>query len=79
VLAGFDRLERELDGGQYLVGGRYTVADLTAAALLYPIVLPPEGPLQMPLPERFDRFRAGLADRPGFRYVREMFSRHRAA
>ena len=34
VLAGIDRLEAELDGRDYLFGDAFSVADLTAAALL---------------------------------------------
>ncbi|MGI8462163.1 MAG: glutathione S-transferase family protein [Solirubrobacterales bacterium] len=77
IEAGFDRLEAELDGNEYLVGNRFTVADLTAAALFYPTVLPPEGP---PLPEpppAYAEIRAALEDRPGFKWVEEMFHRHR--
>ena len=44
VLAALDRLEAELDGNEYLVGDRFSVADLTAAALFYPLAFPPEGP-----------------------------------
>ena len=77
LLAAFDRIEEELDG-DYLVGGRFSVADLTAAALLYPVVLPPEGPqLGVDPPEAFQRFRAPLEERRGFRWVEEMFRRHR--
>jgi glutathione S-transferase len=78
VLAALDRLEGELDGSDYLVGERFSVADLTAAALFYPLVLPPEGPRQLAdPPEAFERFRAPLRERPGFRWVEEMFRRHR--
>ena len=42
VLLGLDRLESELGAGEYLVGDCFTVADLTAAALFYPLVLPPD-------------------------------------
>jgi glutathione S-transferase len=78
VVRGFDRLERELGDRDYLVGDRFSVADLTAAALLYPVVLPPEGPFKMePLPEGWRRFRETLAARPGFEWVEEMFARHR--
>ena len=72
-----DRLEQELDGGEYLVGGRFTVADLTAAALLYPLVLPPVGPRLPDPPEALERFRAPLKERAGYRWVEEMFRRHR--
>jgi glutathione S-transferase len=81
VLAALDRLDAELEagGGEYLVGGAFTVADLTAASLLYPLVLPDEGPLPPDAdpPEGLERFRAPLKERPGFRWVAEMFRRHR--
>jgi glutathione S-transferase len=77
VVAALDRLEAELGDDEYLVGGRFTVADLTAAALLYALVMPPEGPRGLPVPEPVARFRASLADRPGVTWVGEMFRRHR--
>jgi glutathione S-transferase len=42
VLAAVERVEAELGPGGYLVGGRFSVADLTAASLLYPLALPDE-------------------------------------
>lgn len=81
VLVALDRLERELEangGGDYLVGDRFTVADLTAAALFYPLVDPPEGPRVLPdPPPGIETFRAPLVDRRGYRWVGEMFARHR--
>lgn len=78
VLAALDRLEAELGGEEYLVGGRFTVADLTAAALLYPLALPSEGPRVIDrMPEAYETFRASVRDRPGYRWVEEMFRRHR--
>jgi glutathione S-transferase len=77
VLAALDRLESELGERDYLVGGRFTVADLTAAALFYPLVLPPEGPLRIQTPAGFGELRDSLADRRGYRWVQEMFARHR--
>ncbi len=79
VTAAFDHLESELGDRQYLVGDRFTVADLTAAALLYPLVLPPEGPLQMESPTAVARVQASLVDRRGYRWAQEMFARHRRA
>jgi glutathione S-transferase len=78
VLGALDRLEQELGERSYLVGDRFGVADLTAAALFYPLVLPPEAPrvLADP-PEPFEDFRAPLAQRPGFLWVQEMYRRHR--
>lgn len=78
IAEGMDRLEAELGPNEYLVGERFTVADLTAAALLYPLVLPPEGPVGPELmPESWHRFRARFEGRPGYRWVERMFARHR--
>ena len=81
MLAGFDRLEAELDaaGGEYLVGERFSVADLTAAALFYPVVTPPEGPQILPgdPPPGFAAFQDSVSDRPGFKWVETMYARHR--
>lgn len=77
VLAALDRLESELGGNDYLIGDSFTVADLTAAALFYPLVLPPEGPRLPDLPPALEAFRASHRDRPGYRWVEEMFRRHR--
>jgi glutathione S-transferase len=78
VVEALDRLEEELGGGDYLVGEGFTVADLTAASLFYPLVLPPEGPQILSDPPRgFEEFRAPLAERRGYRWVAETFARHR--
>jgi glutathione S-transferase len=78
LAAGLDRLEAELDGGEFLVGRRFTIADLTAAALLYPLVMPPEGPWQPPRTAQFEAFQSTVRERPGFRWVEDTFRRHRA-
>jgi glutathione S-transferase len=78
VLAGLDRLEAELGDGDYLVGDRFSVADLTAASLLYPLALPPEGPRLLDPPSAaWEEFRAPLKERRGYRWIAEMFHRHR--
>jgi glutathione S-transferase len=78
VTAALDRLEAELGGADYLVGGEFSVADLTAAALFYPLVMPPEGPHPVrELPEALERFRSPFRERRGYRWVEEMFRRHR--
>lgn len=78
VLQALDRLEAELDGREYLVGDTFTVADLTAASLFYPLVLPPEGPIKTDiLPKALQEFRAPLEDRPGYRWIQDTYRRHR--
>jgi glutathione S-transferase len=78
VLEALDRLELELGSEEYLVGDLFSVADLTAAALFYPLVLPPGLPLSVDhAPEPYLGFRATLEGRAGFKWVREMFRRHR--
>ena len=79
VLRALDRLEAELGPNDYLVGERFTVADLSAASLFYPLVLPAEGPVRPELPAAFARFREPLKERAGFRWVEEMFHRHHHA
>jgi glutathione S-transferase len=77
LVAALDRLEAELDGRDYLVGDRFSVADLTAAALFYPLVVPDEGPWQPVLTKAFLEFQDSVRDRSGFRWVEETFRRHR--
>ncbi len=79
VRGAFDRIAREVGPSGYLVGDRFGVADLTAAAMFAPIVapreheyLPPE-----PVPESLRAFRASLAEHPASMWAREMYRRHR--
>jgi glutathione S-transferase len=79
VLAALDRLEDELGAGEYLVGDSFSVADLTAASLFYPLAQPEEGPLppDSPSAKGFEAFRKPLEERRGLIWVKEMFRRHR--
>lgn len=79
VLVALDRLEAELGEDDYLVGGRFSVADLTAAAMFYPLVRPAEGPQVLPEPQAMVEFRAPLRERRGYRWVQEAYRRHRRA
>lgn len=74
-----DRIEAELGPEGYMVGGAFTVADLTAAALLSPLVRPAQFPYRLPdrWPEAFEAFRDSIADHPAFGWVLEMYRRHR--
>jgi glutathione S-transferase len=76
-----DMLEKELGDNDYLVGDRFSIADLTAASLFYPIALPPEFPYTSPtfeqLPDGAREFLGEMRDRPGAQWVAEMYRRHR--
>jgi glutathione S-transferase len=79
TLAAMDRLEHELRPSGYTVGDRFTVADLTAAALLSPLVRPPEFPYKAagPLPEPLAKIRDSVSTHPAFRWALETYRRHR--
>jgi glutathione S-transferase len=78
VVAALDRLEAELDGGEYLVGGHFTVADLTAAALLYPLVMPPQVAWRPSrLPRAWSEFLETHEGRSSLKWVAKMYRRHR--
>jgi len=81
IVTAFDKLEAELDkgDGEFIVGEQLSVADITAASLFYPVVVPPEGPLDpnLPRPPALDRFRESLSDRRGYEWVEETFRKHR--
>lgn len=81
IVAAFDKLETVLEqgDGEFLVGDSLSVADITAASLFYPVVGPPEGPLDpdLPTPSALERFRESLSRRRGFRWVEETFRHHR--
>jgi glutathione S-transferase len=81
TVAAMDRLEREISPSGYLVGESFTVADLTAAALFYPVALPPAFPYAVladdELPEPWRQFVHTLAQRPGGKWVTEIYRRHR--
>jgi glutathione S-transferase len=85
VRATFDSVAERLapGGGGYLVGDRFTAADLTFAALAAPIVLPPE--YGVPLP-RLDELPAPMAavvrelrEHPAGKFALEMFRTERRA
>jgi glutathione S-transferase len=83
TVAALDRLESELAGNDYLVGDRFTIGDLTAASLFYPMALPPEYPYRSPswadLPDGARAFLGELRERPGAQWVAEIYRRHRFA
>ena len=83
MVVAIDRLEREISPSGYLVGESFTVADLTAAALFYPVARPAEFPYPMvtedDLPASWREFLDSLAQRPGGQWITEIYRRHRGA
>jgi glutathione S-transferase len=75
----FDRLEADIGPSGYLVGDRFGVADLAAASVMTAIIRPPEFPypLPEPWPPELVELRDSVAGRTGFRWVLDMYARHR--
>ncbi|MFT4046122.1 MAG: hypothetical protein QM661_05430 [Solimonas sp.] len=63
----------------YLVGDRFSIADLTAAVILFPTCLPPEYPVAVPEPRPagWQRWLGRWRDHAGCDYVRRMYREHR--
>jgi glutathione S-transferase len=79
VRSGFERVAAERGPSGYLAGDAFSVADLTAAALLAPLVRPP-GTIWHELgayPAPVERAIDALRSHPGFDWVREIYRRHR--
>jgi glutathione S-transferase len=79
TIAAMDRLSRELQPSGFLVGDRFTVADLTAAALLSPLVRPPEFPYKTPapVPEPLAKIIDSVSTHPAFRWTLQTYRQHR--
>jgi glutathione S-transferase len=79
VRRAFDKVGTDLRSSGYLVGQGFTVADLTAAALLSPLVRPPELEYQTPgpVPDSILRLREEMSTHTAFLWVCEMYRRHR--
>ena len=78
ILEAADRIEAELDGSEHLVGDSFSVADLTAAALLYPLVLPAEGPRAIESePASAKPFAEEIRARPFYSWVERTYAAYR--
>jgi glutathione S-transferase len=79
VAAALDRIELQRQGRAYLVGQTFTIADLTAAALLGPLLQPPElqYPLQVELPLYLKDYRTSLLRHPAARWAAGIYRAHR--
>ncbi len=67
------------DGRSYLVGDRFSRADLAVASLLSPLVLPQQHPTYSGLthPPRLAATVADWSQRPSLRWVRDIYAKHR--
>jgi glutathione S-transferase len=76
-----DRVASEIGPKGHLVGDSFCVADLTAAALLAPLVGPdhPDMAFPEPVPESVEALRARFASHEAVVWVREQYARHRPA
>jgi glutathione S-transferase len=79
VRAAGERFRAELQPSGYLVGSSFTVADLTAAALVAPVVAPEQYPY--PQPQRghplFGPVREAIAQSGMLDWARDIYARHR--
>jgi glutathione S-transferase len=77
----FDRLESEIQPSGYLVGDAFSIADLTAAAVMTAIIRPPRFsyPLPEPWPPELVDLRESVSQRAGFRWVLDVYERHRGS
>lgn len=83
VLEGLDRVERLIQGEpeRYLHGNHLTLADVTAAAMLAPVVRPPDSPWSLipetAMPRSMRRFVEKARARPAGQWVLKRYERDR--
>jgi glutathione S-transferase len=79
VTAALNRIEQERQGRPYLVGDTFTVADLTAAAMLGVLLQPPEiqYPLRVELPPYLQEYRARVLRHPATQWAAAIYRLHR--
>lgn len=79
VAAALDRIEQQRQGRAYLVGDGFSVADLTAAALMAPVLQPPEiqYPLAVELPGYLREYRDAVRRHPAMQWAAGIYRQHR--
>lgn len=79
VTDALDRIEQERRGRTYLVGDAFTIADLTAAAMLSPLLQPTEiqYPHGLELPGYLRDYRAELLKHPATQWAASIYQLHR--
>jgi glutathione S-transferase len=78
IAAALDRIIAEQAPNGYLVGSDFSVADLTAASLLFPLAWPPELQYRYPDPPKWQQMES-LAGHPAVDWIRETYRRHRGS
>ncbi len=79
IRAYFDRLEGMIGPNGFLVGEGFSVADLTAAAVMTAIIRPPQFPYQLPepWPEELRQIRHEISDYPACNWVLDIYKKYR--
>jgi glutathione S-transferase len=79
VNAALERIEQERGGRAYLIGNAFTVADLTAAAMLGALLQPAEiqYPLGVELPPYLQEYRAAFLQHPATQWAAGIYRLHR--
>jgi glutathione S-transferase len=76
IAEALDRIVAERGTNDYLVGSQFSVADLTAASLLFPLAWPAELQYDYPAPPSSQLLRS-FEQHPGVAWIKEMYRRHR--
>jgi glutathione S-transferase len=79
IATALDRIMEERQPSGYLAGEAFSVADLTAASLLYPLAWPPEFQYELPQPRPPLRTLQALGDHPALEWIREIWREHRGS
>ncbi len=79
VSMALDQIASETQKSGYLVGSQFSVADLTAAALLMLCVHPPEYPVPLfePVSPEYSNWLERWQDHPALEWIRRMYAEHR--
>jgi glutathione S-transferase len=78
LAAALDRITAEVQPSGYLVGSRFSIADLTAASLLFPLAWPAELQYDYPAPPDAS-FTKTFEGHPALEWIRQTYSRHRGS
>lgn len=78
VAAALDRIMAELQPSGYLVGSNFSIADLSAASLLFPLAWPAELQYRYPDPPKWQLMES-LVQHPAVNWIRETYRRHRGS